>query len=61
MKRNKEIKHLFECGWKIKDIANKLDMKPNTVKGRLYKMRKKGIIIEREMVYEIRKIFVLID
>lgn len=49
MKRNKEIKHLFECGWKIKDIANKLDMKPNTVKGRLYKMRKKGITIKRKL------------
>lgn len=49
MKRNKEIKRLFECGWKIKDIANKLDMKPNTVKGRLYKMRKEGIIIKRKL------------
>ena len=49
MKHNIEIKHLFECGWEIKDIANKLDMKPNTVKGRLYKMRKKGIIIKRKL------------
>lgn len=45
--KNEKIKHMFEYGWRIKNIADKLEMKPSTVKARMQKMRKEGIVIKR--------------